>query len=115
MLAAARNDLVVMSDSDIRVASNFLTSAAAEFADEKIALATCPYRAIGGPSVWSALEAEGMNTEFIAGLLVARLIERVKFAVGPTIIARKSMLAPIGGFDRLKDYLAGDLMMAKLR
>ena len=114
MLALARHDLVVMSDSDIRVSPNFLAGAAAEFADPKIALATCPYRARGGPSVWSALEAEGMNTEFIGGLLVARLLEGVKFAVGPTIIARKEMLAAIGGFDRLKDYLAEDFMMGKL-
>jgi ceramide glucosyltransferase len=114
MLAQARHDLVIMSDSDIRVAPNFLAGTAAEFSDEKIALATCPYRAIGGPSIWSALEAEGMNTEFIGGLLVARLLEGVKFAVGPTIIARKEMLAAIGGFDRLKDYLAEDFMMGKL-
>jgi ceramide glucosyltransferase len=114
MLAESRHDLVVMSDSDIRVNQDFLKGVAAEFADEKIALATCPYRAIGGPSIWSALEAEGMNTEFIAGLLVARLIEGVKFAVGPTIVARKSMLTAIGGFDRLKDYLAEDFMMGKL-
>jgi ceramide glucosyltransferase len=114
MLAESRRDLVVMSDSDIRVDRDFLTGVATEFADDGIALATCPYRAIGGPSVWSALEAEGMNTEFIGGLLVARLIEGVKFAVGPTIVARKGMLAAIGGFDRLKDYLAEDFMMGKL-
>lgn len=114
MLAAARNDLVVMSDSDIRVPSNFLSGVAAEFADGNIALATCPYRAVGGPSLWSALEAEGMNTEFIGGLLVARMVLGVRFAVGPTIIARKSMLAAIGGFNRLKDYLAEDFMMGKL-
>lgn len=114
MLAAARNDLVVMSDSDIRVGANFLHGIAAEFADENVALATCPYRAIGGPGPWSALEAEGMNTEFIGGLLVARMLEGVKFAVGPTIIARKSILPAIGGFDRLKDYLAEDFMMGKL-
>lgn len=114
MLAAARHDLLVMSDSDIRVDRGFLRGVAAEFADEKIALATCPYRAIGGPSIWSALEAEGMNTEFLGGLLVARLIEGVKFAVGPTLIARRPMLAAIGGFDRLKDYLAEDFMMGKL-
>jgi ceramide glucosyltransferase len=114
MLAESRHELVVMSDSDIRVTGQFLSGVAAEFADEKIALATCPYRAIGGPSVWSALEAEGMNTEFIGGLLVARLLEGVKFAVGPTIIARRAMLAAIGGFDRLKDYLAEDFMMGKL-
>lgn len=114
MLAASRYDLVVMSDSDIRAGSDFLRGVSLEFADEAIALATCPYRAIGGPSPWSALEAEGMNTEFLGGLLVARMIEGVRFAVGPTIIARKAMLAAIGGFDRLKDYLAEDFMMGKI-
>ncbi|MDQ2944614.1 MAG: glycosyltransferase, partial [Acidobacteriota bacterium] len=56
MLAVARHDLVVMSDSDIRVRPGTLASIAAEFADPDIALATCPYRAIAGRSVWSALE-----------------------------------------------------------
>jgi len=114
MLQASSYDLLVMSDSDIRVDRDFLRRAAHEFSDEKIALATCPYRAVGGPSVWSALEAEGMNSEFIGGLLVARMLEGVKFAVGPTIIVRKPVLAAIGGFDRLKDYLAEDFMMGKL-
>jgi ceramide glucosyltransferase len=114
MLSVARYDLLVMSDSDIRVENGFLRGVAAEFADGKIHLATCPYRAIGGPSIWSALEAEGMNTEFIGGLLVARMLEGVKFAVGPTIVARKSVLHAIGGFDRLKDYLAEDFVMGQL-
>ena len=114
MLSAARYDVVVMSDSDIRVSTDFLRGVADEFSDESVALATCPYRAIGGPGIWSALEAEGMNTEFIGGLLVARMLEGVKFAVGPTIIARKNVLLAIGGFDRLKDYLAEDFMMGKL-
>lgn len=113
MLAAARYDLLVMSDSDIRVEPGFLASIAAEFADERIALATCPYRAIAGDSIWSTLEAEGMNTEFLAGLLVARMMEGVKFAVGPTLAARRSVLAAIGGFNVLKDYLAEDFVMGK--
>lgn len=113
MLAEAQYDLLVMSDSDIRVAHDFLTSIAAEFGDARVALATCPYRAVGGPRVWSRLEAEGMNTEFLAGLLVARLLEGVKFAVGPTVAARKSALQAIGGFPVLKDYLAEDYVMGK--
>src|SRR5579872_4405336 len=114
MLAESAHEVVVMSDSDIRVERSFLHNVAAEFANPGIALSTCPYLGIGGPRFWSRLEAEGMNTEFLGGLLVARMIEGVKFAVGPTIIARKSMLAAIGGFDRLKDYLAEDFMMGKL-
>ena len=113
MLAAARHDLLVMSDSDIRIAPGFLSAVAAEFNDPEIALATCPYRAVAGRSIWSQLEAEGMNTEFLGGLLVARYLEGVKFAVGPTIAARKSALEGIGGFAALKDYLAEDFVMGK--
>jgi ceramide glucosyltransferase len=114
MLSKAANDLVVMSDSDIRVTPTLLRTVAAEFEDHALGVATCPYRAVPGASIWSRLEATGMNTDFIAGMLVARMLEGVKFAVGPTIIARRHVLQAIGGFDRLKDYLAEDFMMGKL-
>src|SRR5580698_1237241 len=113
MLAASQNDLVVMSDSDTRVTPQLLGTIAAEFQDSKVGVATCPYRAIAGPSLWSRLEATGMNTDFMAGILVARMIEGMHFAVGPTIAARRSVLESIGGFDRLKDYLAEDFVMGK--
>lgn len=113
MLAAASNDLVAMSDSDTRVSADFLRTVAAEFRDPKLGLATCLYRAIPGDSLWSRLEATGMNTDFIAGLLTARTLEGVKFAVGPTIVARRKVIQSIGGFNRLKDYLAEDFVMGK--
>ena len=113
MLAVARHELVVMSDSDIRVQPRMLASVAAEFSDPKIALATCPYRAIAGRSIWSRLEAAGMNTEFLGGLLVARMLLGVNFAVGPTIVARRTVLDAIG-FDCLKEYLAEDFVLGKI-
>ena len=113
MQSEARHDLLVMSDSDIRVQPGFLSAIAAEFSDTGIALATCPYQATAGRSFWSQLEAEGMNTDFLAGLLVARFVEGVKFAVGPTIVAHRSALQSIGGFDAFKDYLAEDFVMGK--
>lgn len=113
MLPEATHDLLVMSDSDVRIAPGFLKRISGEFQDPNVALATCPYRAIAGASLWSTLEAEGMNTEFLSGLLVARMLEGVKFAVGPTVVARKSALQAIGGFNKLKDYLAEDYVMGK--
>ncbi len=113
MLSAASNDLVVMSDSDIRVTPALLKTVAAEFQDAGLGVATCPYRAVAGASFWSRLEAIGMNTDFAAGILVARMLEGMKFAVGPTIAARRRVLQAIGGFDRLKDYLAEDFVMGK--
>jgi ceramide glucosyltransferase len=113
MLAAASNDLVVMSDSDTRVSSNLLRTVAAEFQDAHLGVATCPYRAVAGQGFWSRLEATGMNTDFMAGILVARMLEGMRFAVGPTIVARRTVIESIGGFNRLKDYLAEDFAMGK--
>jgi ceramide glucosyltransferase len=113
MLAAASNDLVVMSDSDIRVTPDLLSTVAAEFQDAHLGVATCPYRAVPGASFWSRLEATGMNTDFWGSALVARMIEGMRFAVGPTIAARRSVLQSIGGFARLKDYLAEDFVLGK--
>jgi ceramide glucosyltransferase len=111
MMAQARYDLLAMTDSDTRAAPQMLARVAAEFQDERLGVATCPYRAVPGRSLWSTLEAIGMNTEFLAGLLVARLVEGVKFAVGPCVVARRETLERMGGFDRLKDYLAEDFVM----
>jgi ceramide glucosyltransferase len=80
MTAEARHSLLAMSDSDIRVAPDFLRTVAAEFQDRALGVTTCPYRAVPGASVWSQLEASGMNTAFLSGMLVARMLEGMKFA-----------------------------------
>jgi ceramide glucosyltransferase len=53
----------------------------------------------------------GLNTEFIGGVLAARMLDGMKFAIGPTIAAKRGTLAAIGGLDALKDYLAEDFVM----
>lgn len=103
-----KHDFVVMSDSDIRVEPGFLSGL-----DPAFDVATCPYRAIGGPSFWSATEAIGMNTEFLAGVLTARLLEGVKFAVGPTLYCRKGVIDAIGGWPELSEFLAEDFVIGQ--
>ncbi len=114
MLAVAAHDLVVMSDSDIRVTASLLKTIAAEFQEEYLGVATCPYRAVAGGSLWSRLEGTGMNTDFWGSALVARMLEGMRFAVGPTIAARQRVLHALGGFERFKDYLAEDFVIGKL-
>jgi ceramide glucosyltransferase len=111
MKIAAAHDVLVMSDSDIHAEPGLLRIIAAEFQDSRLGIATCPYRAVPARSLWSTLEALGINTQFLGGVLTARMLEGMRFALGPTIAARKSVLDAIGGFDRLKDYLAEDFVM----
>jgi ceramide glucosyltransferase len=113
MMAVAKHELIVMSDSDIRVTRDFLRHIAAEFADPKTALATCPYRAVAGASVWSRIEAAGMNTTFWQGAFTARLLEGMTFAVGPTTVLRRRFIDEVGGIASLKDYLAEDFELGR--
>ncbi len=114
MLQHARYDILVMADSDIRVTPEMTRVLASELLDPTIGLVTCPYRAIPGTSFWSHLEAIGMNTEFLGGVLVARLLSGMDFALGCTLAVRRTALDGIGGMHALEDYLAEDFMMGKL-
>lgn len=114
MTAAAANEVLVMADSDIRASKDLLATLAAEFQDPRLGVATCPYRAVPGRSIWSRLEAIGMNTEFWGGVFTARLVEGgVRFAVGPTAAARKLAIADAGGWSRLSQYLAEDFVLGQ--
>jgi ceramide glucosyltransferase len=113
LAAAARYDLWALSDSDIRVTPDFLSVIAAEFQDEHLGLETCPYRGVPGPSFWTTLEVMGMNTEFMPGVLVARIVEGMNFAVGPTIVVRRGVVEAIGGFARVADYYIDDFLLGR--
>jgi ceramide glucosyltransferase len=113
LVREARHDLLVMSDSDIRVKSCLLAHLAQEFQDERVGLITCPYRAVPGSSLWSRLEAIGMNTELLGGVLVARMVEGMRFALGCTLAVRRSVLDDMGGFSYLQDFLAEDFVIGQ--
>ncbi len=113
MASRARHSILVVSDSDIRADAGYLQGIAAEFSDPGVGVATCPYRAVPGPSLWSLLEALTVNTEFWSGVLVARLVEGVRFAVGPTMALRREYLEAIGGFAAAGDYLAEDYLLGR--
>jgi ceramide glucosyltransferase len=111
MTAEAVHDVLVMSDSDIRVGPDFLRVVSAEFSDPKLGVSTCPYRAVAGRSLASTLEAIGMNTEFLSGVLVARMLEGMKFALGPTLTARREAIENAGGWPHLAEFLAEDFVL----
>jgi ceramide glucosyltransferase len=113
MVKLARHDILVMSDSDIRVSQRLLETVAREFQDGSVGLVTCPYRAVAGASIWSQLEAIGLNTEFLGGVLTQRFLNGMDFALGPTLAIRRQVLEKIRGFDHLRDYLAEDFVLGK--
>ncbi|HZQ90354.1 MAG TPA: bacteriohopanetetrol glucosamine biosynthesis glycosyltransferase HpnI [Terriglobales bacterium] len=111
MMAAADHPLLVISDSDVRVSHSYLREVTRPLLDPKIGMVTCLYRGVNTGGFWSRLEAMGMSTELTSGVLVADLLEGTKFALGPTMATRREVLAAVGGFAALADYLADDYVL----
>ena len=111
--AEARYSLLLLADSDVRVGSDYLRRTIQPMQDPDVGVVTCLYR----PLVrgWVAiLEAVGISTCYQANVLVARKLEGMKFALGPTIVIRRTALEAIGGFLAIADYLADDFQLGYL-
>jgi len=109
----ARHDLLVVSDSDVTVPPEHLRAVVAPFADPRVGAATCLYRGISGGSFWSDLEAIGISTDFIPGVLVAHRLEGITFALGATMAITRASLAEIGGFEAIAEYCADDFEVGR--
>ncbi|WP_306296889.1 bacteriohopanetetrol glucosamine biosynthesis glycosyltransferase HpnI [Nostoc sp. TCL26-01] len=111
--AQAKHSLLLLADSDIRVGTDYLRHIIQPMQEPSVGVVTCLYR----PLVrgWVAiLEAVGISTEYHVGVLVARKLEGMYFALGPTIAIRQTILAEIGGFAAIADYLADDFQLGYL-
>ena len=135
MLPQAQYQFVLINDSDILVEPDFLRRVMNGFlkgpgfsratksppfgsepalvheesVPEPVGLVTTLYRAVTGQSLWSRLEALGISTDFMGGVLVAREMEGgIRFALGATMATTKSLLSKIGGLESLVDVLGDD-------
>ena len=119
MLREARYEYVLINDSDIFVSPRYLTRVMACFVDKNVGLVTVPY--IGrtaevrpAMTIWARLEALGISTDFLPGVLAARRLEGgIRFGLGSTLAMSKSALAAAGGLEPLVEYLADDYEMGE--
>jgi ceramide glucosyltransferase len=111
---AAAHDILVTTDSDVEVRPRYLREIVAPLLDPQVGMVTCVYRGKNAAGFFSGLTAIGMSVEMTAGVLVANLLEGMKFGLGPTTVVRKDSLARIGGYTALRDYIAYDFAIGNL-
>ena len=109
LLSHAQFEHVIVNDSDIRVGTGYLAGVLSAFVDERVGLVTAPYIGLAEATRPSRLEALGISTDFLPGVLTARWLEGgIRFGLGSTLATTKTTLAKIGGFEALLTELADD-------
>ena len=114
MAEVAAHDILVTTDSDVEVDPRYLREIVPPLLDPQVGMVTCVYRGKNAAGFFSGLTAIGMSVEMTAGVLVANLLEGMKFGLGPTTVVRKDSLASIGGYTALRDYIAYDFAIGNL-
>jgi ceramide glucosyltransferase len=112
MEVASAHEILVISDSDVRVTPDYLRAVALPFADLRVGGMTCPYRGVAAEGgLWARLEAVGMSVEMTSGVLAARAMEGMQFVLGPTMAFRRETIRRLGGFKVTADYCADDFVL----
>jgi ceramide glucosyltransferase len=104
----AQNEVLVLTDGDVRVGPHYLHEMTAPLADRKIGAVTSFYRGIAENNLGAEIEAVGASSDFFAGVLMAGWTEGITFALGASIATTKEWLGKIGGFEAIADTLADD-------
>jgi ceramide glucosyltransferase len=110
LVEEAKYELLVMSDSDVRVEPGYLREAAAPFADSAVGAVTAFCRCLSAGSGMAAhLDALGMCLDSVPSALVARKLEgKMQFAFGWTMATTKRHLLEIGGWEGMVNYHSDD-------
>jgi ceramide glucosyltransferase len=106
-------EVIVISDSDVRVGPDHLRQIVAALEPANVGLATCLYRGRSVGGVWSNLAAMDVNYRFTPSVVIGLMLGIARPCLGPTMALRRGLLEEIGGFRRLSNLLADDYELGR--
>jgi ceramide glucosyltransferase len=111
LAADARGDVLVITDSDIRVTPDFLQRVVPPLEDPAIGLVTCLYRGQSPGNLPAKLEALHMDATFAQSAALAWTFGAT-VGFGATLAMRREELLRAGGYAACSDYLLDDYEIA---
>lgn len=109
-----KHKIIVVSDADVYIESDFLNSVISFFEKEKLGMASCFYYLSDPKNFPMRLEAVAINSDFWTQVLQSRSLNPIDFALGAVMIMRMEALDKIGGFEAVSDRLADDYWLGNL-
>ncbi len=110
----ARHEILVVSDSNVRVRSGYLSDIAARLEDESVGLVTHLIVGVGARRLGSVLDGLQLAGSVSPGLVAAQRVAGRDLVVGKSMALRRSDLGRLGGFEAVKDVLAEDYVMGRM-
>jgi ceramide glucosyltransferase len=114
MLTAAAHDLMVVSDSNIRVHPTYLREMQAEMARPKVGLVTSLFAGVGEKTLGALIENTHLNSTVVAGVVVPTEVLGHPIAVGKSMMFRRSLIDKIGGLESVAYTLAEDYVIGRM-
>jgi ceramide glucosyltransferase len=104
----AENDWILISDSNVRVAPDYLKKLFAHV-ENGVGMVTSVVAGVDAQDLGSNLESIYLNTFYARGMNIASLFNRVP-VVGKSMLFRRTVADRFGGIETLSRYLAEDFM-----
>jgi ceramide glucosyltransferase len=112
-LQVARHDILLISDSDVRLRPDYLKTIVAPLADPDVGCVCTLYRATSAESWFEKLELLSYNAEFVIHVIFAKVTGASKFCLGCSVAIRRQALQAAGGLEALEDYLVEDFELGR--
>ncbi len=107
-LPHARHDILVMSDSDVRLAPDYLRAIVTPLSDPGVGCVCTLYRATCGDRWFEKMALLTLNADFVPNLIFAHVTGASQFCLGSSLALRRSSLEQMGGLESLAHYLVED-------
>ena len=107
----AKHEMLVISDADIRVSTDFLEQLVLPLENTDTGLVHCLYRAANPSTIAMRMEAIAINADFWSQVLLSLTLRPADFALGATMATSRTNLKSVGGFEALLDFLADDYQL----
>lgn len=112
-LAAARHDVLLISDSDVRAPPGYLRDMVTPLADPTVGYVCSLYRSVDADHWQEKLELLSLNADFVPSLVFAAVTGASPFCIGATVAFRKADLEAVGGMADLGNYLVEDYELGR--
>lgn len=108
---AAQGEVLVVSDSNVRVAAGYLSGIVGLLENPGVGLVTHVIAGVGEQRLGSLLDNLHIAGAIAPGVIAAKRLVGKDIVVGKSMAFRRSDLMALGGFEAVKDVLAEDYVL----